>query len=188
MRHATVSAQPNLRSQFKTSTQPLNFSLMGPWGRGPHSCSFPPSQPFFSFLSGVSFFLPWNDFAELYRRSDWFLCLHRPLQRAPDNELLLLKWRVWEGRFQLRLNCREPWMRNDPLVHIHWKLCHWRRSLWPRIRSGKNLELVLQIHFLMKKKAKSTAGFRILNSFSRQWDKKGRIFGEEPPFFFSFLH
>ena len=47
MRHATVSAQPNLRSQFKTSTQPLNFSPYGP-GRacGLNPALFHPPSPF----------------------------------------------------------------------------------------------------------------------------------------------
>lgn len=134
------------------------------------------------------FFLPWNDFAELYRRSDWFLCLHRPLQRAPDNELLQLKWRVWEGRFQLRLNCCEPWMRNDPLAHTHWRLCHWRRSLWPRIRSGKNLELVLQIHFLMKKKEKALLVSESPIHFPDGGIKKAGCLGKNHLFFFFFFY
>ena len=102
---------------------------MGLWGLTSSFLLFSTLPAPFLFPLRHVFFLPWNDFAELYRQSDWFLRLHRPLQRAPDNELLLLKRRVREGLVSAVPELHfEPWMRNDPLAHTHWRLCHWRIS------------------------------------------------------------
>lgn len=129
------------------------------------------------------FFLPWNDFAELYRQSDWFLCLHRPLQRASDNELLLLKWRAWEGWFQLRLNY---------VVSPGWEMILWVIDIEDCVT--EEYHSVTGNHEWQKfgacftntlpneEKCRSTASFRNLNSFSRQWDKKAECLGKSHPF------
>lgn len=183
MRHATVSAQPNLRSQFKTSTQPLNVSPYGPVRPSVliPGLFYPPSP--FPLPLRRFFFLPRNDFAEPYRQSDWFLCLHRPLRRASDNELLLLKWRAWEGWFSCALTTSRALDEKWSLGAYTLKTVSLKNiTLWPGIMNDKHLELVSQIHFLMKKIATALLVSETSIHF-QTLGQKGRTFGEEPLFF-----
>lgn len=156
MRHATVSAQPNLRSQFKTSTQPLNLSPYGPmrvYVPIP-ACSHPSGL---LFLVWLFFFPSLGMILQSYtgNQIDFFV-LAPPSANASDNEpLLLLEGSRWEGWFQLclsSLSCAlgKKWS-SDSYVLKTVAL----KNITPRpgIVKSKNLELVLQIHFLMKRNA-----------------------------------
>lgn len=132
---------------------------------------FAPASPTFLFL------LPWKDFAELYRQSDWFLCLHRPLQRAADNEPLLWKWRVRGGGFSCNQVGSPGWEITFGLIRIEERVTGENHPVtsnheWPKS------EACFTNTLLNEEKCKSTSRFRNLNSFSRQWDKKAECLGK----------
>lgn len=155
---------------------------MGPWGLLSSFQVFSTLPALFPLPLRRFFFLPWNDFAEPYRQSDWFLCLHRPLRRASDNELLLLKWRAWEGWFSCALTTSRALDEKWSLGAYTLKTVSLKNiTLWPGIMNDKHLELVLQIHFLMKKIATALLVSETSIHF-QTLGQKGRTFGEEPLF------
>lgn len=122
------------------------------------------------------FLLPGNDFAELHRQSDWFLCLHRP----PQMLLIMSRcccWRGTRGRAGfscvLALSCApgKKWSSDSYALKI---VLLKNITLRPGIVKSKNLELVLQIHFLMKRNVKapivSGPSIRFPDSGINQWN------------------
>lgn len=156
MRHATVSAQPNLRSQFKTSTQPLNLSPYGParlYVLIP--ALFHPPSPFLLTLRHF-FFSPLEWFCRAIQAIRLIFCACTAL----CNVLLIMSCCCWSGECGrggfscvLATSCAQDKKWSSGL---HTLKTAPRKNLtpWPGSINGKNLGLVLQIHFLMKKNAK----------------------------------
>lgn len=185
MRHATVSAQPNLRSQFKTSTQPLNFSPYGPvraYVLIP--ALFHPPSPF-SLSSPMFLFFSPGVILQSYAGNQIDFCACPAL----CNVLLIMSCCCWSGECgRGGFSCAST----TYVVSPGWEMILWLIHIEDCVTG--NYHPVTGNHEWQKfgacftntlpneEKCKSTASFRNLHLFSRQWYKKGRMFGEEPPF------
>lgn len=109
-----------------------------------------------------------------------FLCSHRPLQML----LIMSRGCCWRGACGragfscvLALSCApgKKWSSDSYALKT---MALKNITLRPGIVKSKNLELVLQIHFLMKRNAEPPIVSGTLNSFSRQWDKTAERLGK----------
>lgn len=129
---------------------------MGLWGLMSSFLLFPTSQPLFSFLSDISFFFP-GMILQSYTGNQIDFCACTAL----CNVLLIMSCCCWSGEcgrggfscaFPTSWALDEKWSFGSYTLKI---VSLKNITLWPGIMNGKNLELVLQIHFLMKKNAKA---------------------------------
>lgn len=145
---------------------------MDPWGFMSPFLLFPTLLGLFLLI--LTFFpLPGKDFAELHRQSDWFLCSHRPLQML----VIMSRCCCWRGAcgravfcYVLALSCApgKKWSSDSHALKI---VALKNITLRPGMVTSRNLELVLQIHFLMKRNVKALI-------VSGQWDKRAERLGK----------
>lgn len=134
MRHAVVSAQPNLRSQFKTSTQALNFS---------------PYRLKSLILSSAS----------LLATPKWFCQITCSAPSCPPkmrNTQLCQESRALNQSVLTLQFCLVPWMRNDCFTLTVYALDYvsWRTLPCDHKNKCQNFDFALQMYFLMKKNVK----------------------------------